>query len=189
MVLAACQSDIAKVQAALSSNLDINSLSEHKGEGMTSLMAASLNGKEDMVKFLIDKGADVNAKANDGTTALMMASEEDQKEVVPMLLAKGADVNAKSKEWSVTTVGDLGALKTTHANGTTALMVASQSGYKDIVKQLLLAKGIDVNAKSEKGQTALSLALSRLKVLRENGLEWAGKDLQDIVKLLEESAK
>ena len=49
-------------------------------------------------------------------------------EIVQALIDKGADVNAKDKK------------------GATALMLASQKGYKEIV-QLLITKGADVNAK------------------------------------------
>lgn len=53
------------------------------------------------MEFLIEKGADVNAKDNDGKTPLMFASAFDNSRVVKLLIGKGADVNAKDNGgWS-----------------------------------------------------------------------------------------
>jgi len=49
----------------------------------------------DMVKLLIDKGADVNAKVHDGETALMAAAQNADLDIVRLLLKEGADVHAK----------------------------------------------------------------------------------------------
>ena len=55
----------------------------------TPLMMAVHSGKVDCVKFLISKGANVNAKTNDdGTTALLIASGNPQ--VTAILRAAGA---------------------------------------------------------------------------------------------------
>ena len=53
-------------------------------------------GHWDVVKSLLEKGADINARADNGVTALMMASYEGAVAVVNLLLNKGADVNDKS---------------------------------------------------------------------------------------------
>ena len=42
------------------------------------------------MKFLIDKGADVNATSKDGQTALSLVSAKNQPEVVEYLKAHGA---------------------------------------------------------------------------------------------------
>ena len=48
---------------------------------------------------------------------------------------------------------------TKHVNGVTALMQASGDGNRNLVEQILLAKGtLDVNLQSEAGETALMLA-------------------------------
>ena len=56
---------------------------------------ASERGHLDIVKCLIEKGADVNAKDEDEETALHLASEEGHLEIVQYLIEKGADINAK----------------------------------------------------------------------------------------------
>jgi len=57
------------------------------------LIFASLKGYEDIVKFLIENGADIDAKDNLGATALMYAV--DHLEVVELLIKEGIDVKAK----------------------------------------------------------------------------------------------
>ena len=59
-------------------------------EGWTALMFASTNGKLDLVKYLISKGADVNHKAKDGTSALSWAIKNKSVEIIKILKAKGA---------------------------------------------------------------------------------------------------
>jgi uncharacterized protein len=47
-----------------------------------------------VVKALLEKGADVNAKASNGATALALAAENGHAEVVKARLKKSADVDA-----------------------------------------------------------------------------------------------
>jgi ankyrin repeat protein len=65
----------------------------------TPLILAVGDGNPDTVKFLLDSGADVNAKDVRGMTPLMLAiaSDRHNPEIIKMLLDKGADVNIKSK--------------------------------------------------------------------------------------------
>jgi len=58
--------------------------------GYTSLMIAANNGQHDLAKFLISKGADVNAKAKDGSTALSLATKENDTAMVKLLKDFGA---------------------------------------------------------------------------------------------------
>ena len=58
--------------------------------------AASDNGNKEIVKLLLEKGADVNAKNMYGETPLhKAASDNGNKEIVTLLLEKGANVYAK----------------------------------------------------------------------------------------------
>jgi ankyrin repeat domain-containing protein 50 len=47
-----------------------------------------------VIRLLLKKGADVNAKDNDGRTALYWAAREEHEAVVRLPVEKGADVNA-----------------------------------------------------------------------------------------------
>ena len=72
-----------------------------------------------IVKLLLERGANVNAKLTlNGGTSLMFAAEKGQTEVVKLLLEKGVDINAKS------------------IDGRTALAAAKMKGHTDIVQLL-----------------------------------------------------
>ena len=65
-------------------------------DGTTALWIASQNGHKEIVKLLLEKGADINVKQTaTGATALLLASQNGRTDVVKLLLEKGADVNAK----------------------------------------------------------------------------------------------
>jgi len=55
-------------------------------------MFACSNGKVDLVKHLVSKGADVNLKTKDGATALSLAKKEKNDEIIKILKANGAKV-------------------------------------------------------------------------------------------------
>ncbi len=95
------------------------------------------------IKDLIEKGADVDAKANDGMTPLNLACRNKSLELAKLLLDKGADVMAK--------VG--------FGDRWTPLHRASGGNAIKIVK-LLIERGADPMAKCDRGNTPLDLAQS-----------------------------
>jgi len=50
----------------------------------------------DMVKLLVENGADINASSQDNTTALMLAATSEKLDVVNYLLEHGANVDKKN---------------------------------------------------------------------------------------------
>jgi ankyrin repeat protein len=55
-------------------------------------------GHEAVVELLLNKGADVEAKAGDEGTALHIVAKHGHKAVVQLLLDRGANVEAKTKD-------------------------------------------------------------------------------------------
>ena len=93
-------------------------------EHSITMQFASMNGYSNVVKLLLDKGADVNDKH--ALNGLYFACSKGHTEIVKLLLDMVVDVNA---HWQVLD----------------GLNIACRRGHTDIVK-LLLAKGADVNA-------------------------------------------
>ncbi len=66
----------------------------------TALIKASEHGNRELVKLLLEYGANVNAQNNDGQTALMLAASQGHEEVVELLLELeyGIDVYAQDNK-------------------------------------------------------------------------------------------
>gem|GEM_PF-854388 len=113
----------------------------------TALHIASQRGHAEIVKHLLDAGAEVNARGNCDATALINASRNGHTEIVELLLGSGADVNTEQKN------------KKNDTNYTinTPLISASEKGHTEIVKMLLDA-GAKVNIKKFDGTSALIVA-------------------------------
>lgn len=62
------------------------------------LFLAAGEGRLDAVRYLLDEGADVNARENFGDTALTEAAYHGQLAIVKELLFRGADVDAIGRE-------------------------------------------------------------------------------------------
>ncbi len=160
---------------------------------LTLLILASQEGHTEVVKLLIDYGADVNGL--NGNTALIAASYNGHKDVVQLLLRYGANVNAvnnhgdtalmfasnKGHKEVVTLLLDMGAHVNVISNsGETALTFASSGGHKDVV-QLLLGYGAHVNVADSTGYTALMYASRSgkkevVELLVDNGAKVCGED-------------
>ena len=113
---------------------------------------AEKNGHVEIVKLLLDHGAEVDVKDNDnGMTPLIYASLRGDESVVKLLLENGANINIKDN------------------TGNTALMrTASSSAFRHIyVAELLLKNGADITGKDNGGNTALDIAL-RMQVHSQN---------------------
>ena len=164
----------------------------------TKLTSASAQGHKYAVKFLLERGADVNKK-DKGDTALIWASRGGYKEVVQLLLDHGADVNVVGVSLGQTALiealmnhhEDVVPLLLDHGadvnvrianngvpgiSGATALSIASAQ-----VVQLLLNKGADVNARADSGATALFVASNRghkdvVQLLLDKGADTNVKD-------------
>ena len=84
----------------------------------TPLHHASSKGHPEVVRILLEKGADIEATNLNGDTPLHIASEEGHIDVVKILLEAGADKEAR------------------HKLGWTPLILASENGHTDIVELL-----------------------------------------------------
>jgi uncharacterized protein len=122
-------------------------------EGATPLMRAAKDADVTVMRVLIDRGADVDARAKTEKTALMFAasrlggfrgtpnrgSEAQALEAVALCLDRGADVNAADD------------------GGQTALHAAVATAEDGLVR-LLVTRGADLQLKDSRGRTPLDVA-------------------------------
>ena len=115
--------DTAIMAAALGGHLAIVKKLQARGaeinpEGWTPLAYAASSGQVEVVRYLIEVGAKVDAASANGTTPLMMAARGGHAATIDLLLAKGADINHRNE------------------NGASALAWADRGGFFDIEKTL-----------------------------------------------------
>jgi ankyrin repeat protein len=65
--------------------------------GASALMLASMEGHPDIVRELIDAGADIAAKDSTGKTALQWAAKHKHRDIVALLLAKAKELKKMNK--------------------------------------------------------------------------------------------
>ena len=70
----------------------------HGEKGYTALSAAVLQRDSDLVRFLLNQGADVNGSGAHGETALMTAASQGSLDLVQGLLDQGARIEAMSDD-------------------------------------------------------------------------------------------
>ncbi|KAL7933148.1 ankyrin repeat-containing domain protein [Trichoderma chlorosporum] len=129
----------------------------------TPLLWATIEGRDTVVKLLIEKGADIDAREH-GRTSLSWAVYKGYESIIKLLLDANADTEARDT-----------------SNGQTPLIYAVKQGHEAIVK-LLLEKKADIEARDALfGQTPLMWAADErhdaiVKLLLENGADIEAKD-------------
>ncbi len=119
--------------------------------GNTLLMLAVSRRNPELAKYLVQKGANVNARNKVGRTPLMFAASQAI-EICQYLLDHGADMEATDDDLLTPVHYALGYEDKGCTSGT-------YSGKFDCPLWLLLEKGIDINARTKKGENALYLAV------------------------------
>jgi len=134
------QSSLTEVKRCIKNGIDVNFQYDL---GVTVLMYASYNGEIEIVKYLIDNGANINLQSKHdgkyGFSALTEASRNGHIEVVKYLIDNGADINLQINY------------------GYTALIEASRNGHIEVIKYLI-DNGADINIQDRSGKTALIYA-------------------------------
>ena len=165
MLLAAREGHRESVEALLNVGADLNQVSA--GDRTSPLLIATINGHFDLARFLLDKGADPTATAENGATALYAAlncewapkalypqprAQINQKttylDLMRALLDKGADPNIRlnKKIWYSGYSFDLSGVDET---GATAFWRAAYASDVEAMK-LLVAYGADPNIRTKR---------------------------------------
>ena len=85
--------EIEELEAVLS-RAEVNARNEH---GMTALMRAARQGRVEMVRILLERGADPNVVRGDNFTALSLAAFFGHTEIVEVLLKHGARTDVATR--------------------------------------------------------------------------------------------
>lgn len=134
---AAYDGDLEGVKSAVTQGASINA----KGKGgFSALLAASRNGHFEVVKYLVEHGAEVDGRDNfRDKTALLAAAFDGHYDIVKYLHEHGASINVQA------------------VNGWTPLHDAAYIGNFEIVKYLV-DEGADLSLKNERHETARETA-------------------------------
>lgn len=158
-MIAACQEGhLVVVTTLIEAGANVNQTNK---DGATPLYWASVNGHCEIVQALLKADADVNiARSDKGYNPLMAASHSGNVNIVMALIEAGTDVNEINKD------------------GGTALDIAAQNGYKDIVKTLKIWKTSKI----------MKIMREQLKYMRHKNDE-TEKQLNELKLQREESEK
>lgn len=161
------QGDLTKTQNLIAKDPAL--LNSKTEDGMTPLHVAVMGGHKELMKFLIQEGANIDALDKEGRTPLLNAIMFKKSELAHMLIEKGADVRIRCKEGAnaiiyalffgpedlIEPILDNGQdVNERYWGGATIMQGAAAMGHKNAMS-ILFEKGADVNASSERGETAL----------------------------------
>ena len=116
--------------------------------GMTPLHWASRAGSLEYLRWLLDLGAEVDARNDARRTSIQLAAECGRAEAVKLLAAAGADLDTQDRK------------------GRTPLHRAAYEGHAEAA-EALLAAGADPNMLNKNGRTAFEIARKGASYLKK----------------------
>ena len=184
-----CYGSPEEVADAIRGGANVNAIHRY---GSTALSAAIMEGENpEVVKILLENGADASLTDEEGRTPLNDACYANNIPVITMLLDAGADINGS--RWTplmsamgfpnletITFLLDRGAdISARNESGLTAFWFAATYGDYDeyanvAILQLMLDRGADINERDAEGRSVLTAALEYqppevIAFLRDNG--------------------
>ncbi len=184
--------DAAALERLLAAPPSSEAINATQVDGMTALHWAVYHDRLDLVRRLLDAGADASAANRYGVSPLSLACANGNAEVASALLAAGAEPNAvlPGGETVFMTAARTGRIEVVEAlyeagadvhfrepkRGQTALMWAAAEGNLEVV-ELLLEVGADPNAVLDSGFTPLLFAVREGRIEVMEALLRAGVDV------------
>lgn len=119
---------------------ELEDFNEEDENGNSSIIFSSIQGREDIVRSLVDQGAFVNHQNYNGETALYWAASQGHENIVDLLIENGANLNI------------------CNLDGVTPIHSASANGHCNIIGKLF-KNGAFVNAQDEDKDTPIHYAV------------------------------
>ena len=126
---------VVKLYVEQGGNIEVN----YSISRWNALISASVKGKLEIVKYLVENKADIEAVETNGRTSFNLASMHNQVEILKYLVSKNVNIHTKDND------------------GNTALINAC---FKDSLEAVvyLIQLGVDIEERDNDGWTALRLA-------------------------------
>jgi len=133
--------------------------------GSTPVHIAASAGDTDLMKLVLEHGGDPNLIRGDGHSPLSLASQANYLPLVELLVANGGDVKRTYDPTDpIVDVFYDSAVQVTHlGRNETLLHIAAAAGAHAVVP-FLVARGVSLTSKNDKGETALALAESQERI-------------------------
>ena len=173
-VESAAKGYLPAVQSGLSAGIDPNSADQY---GTTALMAASLEGHDEVVQALLEHGTDVNGRSKGWRVATLSLRLRDSSSPYSGLYPRcGTGTKEEIKK-----------IEATDKLGITPLMASAFGGHARIV-QILVERGADIEARSFESFTPLMFAVAsdraevvKLLIAKGADLTVAAVDRQSLI--------
>jgi len=148
-------------------------MNEEDENGNSPLIFASLEGKDEIARSLIDQGCFINHQNHNGETALYWACFNGRKEVIELLIESGANMNicnldGASPSHVAAANGHISALRVLHSSGCyinqlddyneSSLFYAVREGRVETVEFLVKECKARIDIRNEDEETPLELA-------------------------------
>ena len=159
-----CSSEGAPWSCEISGGVRCHQYQGKTNDGATPLYIAAQNGHLEVVRFLVESGANKDqGTADDGATPLYIAAQNGHLEVVRFLLESGANKDQGTAD-----------------DGATPLYIAAQNGHLEVVRFLVQSGANKDQCTTDNGVTPLFIAdvnghLEVVRCLVESGAQqWQG---------------
>ena len=152
-----CENNYSEIiEFLINSGANINSCESYLKETPLHRLCARAKPRIEIIKSLLDRGANVNIENVSGKTPIFYCNFNFSLELLDLLVKHGADINHTDKYNNTILHDDF-------SNYTTR-------NFEEFLK-VLISLGFDINSKNNLGHTPLYLCKNKYveKILRENG--------------------